>query len=171
MMNAFVRPFSVVAASVLFAACLAQEDAKKKDAPAAAKEGEGDSKKIYRRATPEKLEAVFKRMNIDFKKVKGKSDGIWLYDYEKNDYKIRVHNYLGNDLWIDAHFSAKTPLEDVNDWNTRAKFSRAVQLKEKQAVSLEAQLDCGGGVTDGIIRQFIERFDGELVQFTKFLSR
>jgi hypothetical protein len=47
-----------------------------------------------------------------------------------------------------------------------------VQLKgEKDTISLEAQLDCVGGVTDNIIRQFIQRFDGEVAQFNKFITK
>ena len=60
----------------------------------------------------------------------------------------------------------------VNEWNVQAKFSRAVRLKgDKGVVSLESQLDCIGGVTDAIIRQFINRFDGEMQQFTKFAKK
>ncbi len=131
-----------------------------------------EAKKIYRNVTADKLEAILKGLNVVYKKGKGKSDGVWVYDFEKSDFKIRLQNFVGNDLWIEAHFKDKTPLEKVNQWNMRAKFSRAVQLAgEKDAVSLEAQLDCVGGVSDAIIRQFIERFDGELVQFAKYLSK
>jgi hypothetical protein len=162
--------------ALLLAACSlpasAQEETKK-EAPSDAKQtAPGDGKKVYRNVSSEKLEAILKDMKLDFKKTKGKADGIWFYDFEKNDYKIRLHNYQGNDLWIDAHFNDKLLPVDVNNWNIRAKFSRAVQLKEgRQAVSLEAQLDCVGGVSDGIIRQFVNRFDGELAQFSKFLSK
>lgn len=131
-----------------------------------------DAKKVYRNVTPEKLEAILADLKIKFQKVKGKEEGITFYDFERNKYKIRLHNYQGKDLWIDAHFSDKVTLDEINQWNIRAKFSRAVLLKgDENPVSLESQLDCVGGTTDIIVRQFIERFDGEIAQFVKFLSK
>src|SRR5262249_27497819 len=134
---------------------------------------EEESAKVYRNVTPEKLEAILADLKIKFQKVKGKEEGVAFYDFERNKYKIRLHNYQGKDLWIDAHFSDKVNLAEINQWNIRAKFSRAVLLKgdDNPSVSLEAQLDCVGGTADILIRQFIERFDGEIVQFVKFLSK
>ncbi len=131
-----------------------------------------DDKKIVHNVTNERVEAILKDLGIEYKKSAGKSEGIQFYDFERNNYKIRLHNYQGKDLWIDAFFSDALSGEEVNNWNSRAKFSRAVQLKgEKQAVSLEAQLDCMGGVNDLIVSQFIRRFDGEVLQFVKFLAK
>ena len=131
-----------------------------------------DDKKIVHNVTAERIEAILKELSVDYKKSAGKSEGIQFYDFERNNYKIRLHNYQGKDLWIDAFFSDALSAEEVNQWNSRAKFSRAVQLKgDKQAVSLEAQLDCMGGVNDLIVRQFIRRFDGEVLQFVKFLAK
>ncbi len=42
---------------------------------------------------------------------------------------------------------------------------------DKLDVSLESQLDCLGGVTDPIVRNFVTRFDGELRDFVKFISK
>jgi hypothetical protein len=131
-----------------------------------------DDKKIVQNVTAERIEAILKDLGIEFKKSAGKTEGVQFYDFERNNYKIRLHNYQGKDLWIDAFFSDAMSAEEVNQWNSRAKFSRAVQLKgEKQAVSLEAQLDCMGGVNDLIVRQFVRRFDGEVLQFVKFLAK
>ena len=133
---------------------------------------DGGDKKIYRNVASEKLEAIFAEMKIEFQQSKGKGDGVQLYDFERNKFKIRLHNYQGKDLWIDAHFTDPLTLADVNQWNTRAKFSRAVLLKsEKTTVSLEAQLDCLGGTTDAHLKQFILRFDGEIAQFVAFISK
>jgi hypothetical protein len=131
-----------------------------------------DEKKIVHSVTGERIEGILKDLGVEFKKSAGKSEGIQFYDFEKSGYKIRLHNYQGKDLWIDAFFSDAIPAEEINKWNSRAKFSRAVQLKgEKQAVSLEAQLDCMGGTNELIVRQFIRRFDGEVLQFVKFLAK
>ncbi|MBI3408809.1 MAG: YbjN domain-containing protein [Planctomycetes bacterium] len=130
--------------------------------------------KVITKVSNEKVESILNAMDITFKKVPGKKDGVTFFDYDRNNYKIRLHNYDGKDLWIDALFNDKTSLEQVNQWNVQAKFSRAVLLKNpegKETISLESQMDCAGGVTDGMIRQFINRFDGELKNFVKFLSK
>jgi hypothetical protein len=128
---------------------------------------------VYRNVSVEKLEGILEEMKIDFNKVEGKSKGIWFYDFERNNFKVRLHNYQGHDLWIDVVFTDKISLKEVNGWNVRAKFSRAVQVKNDDRVttSLESQLDCEGGVTDGMIRQFIVRFDGEIKSFVQYLTK
>jgi hypothetical protein len=132
-----------------------------------------DEEKAYRSVSTEKLEGILKEMKIKYKKSEGKSEGIYFYDYERNKFKIRLHNYNGKDLWIDALFTDKSSLAEINVWNKRTKFSRAVLLKngERETISLESQIDCLGGVTDTIIRQFINRFDGEINGFVKFLVK
>jgi hypothetical protein len=135
--------------------------------------GQDADKKIYRNVTSERLEAVLEELGLKYTKLPGKSEGIHSYDFERNKFKVRLYNYHGKDLWIDAFFSDPLSLEEVNQWNSRAKFSRAVLIKanEKPAVSLESQLDCMGGVSDVIVRQFVRRFDGEVAQFVKFLAK
>lgn len=132
-----------------------------------------DKGKVYRKVAPEKLDAILKQMKIEFEKSQGKKTGTWHYDFERSNFKVRLNNHEGRDLWIDVVFTDKISLKEVNDWNIRAKFSRAVQLKEGERVttSLEAQLDCDGGVTDGMIRQFILRFDGEIKTFVQLLTK
>lgn len=130
--------------------------------------------KVYTRVTTEKTEALLKGMNIAFKKTAGKKDGTWFYDFERNNFKVRLHNYEAKDLWIDALFNDQTTLQEINAWNVKAKFSRAVHFKNnegKDTISLESQIDCMGGVTDGMIRQFINRFDSEVAAFVKHLSK
>jgi hypothetical protein len=129
--------------------------------------------KVQRSVSSAKLESILQDMKIKYDKTAGKEDGIHFYDFERNTFRIRLHNYQGRDLWIDVRFNDQTNLKDINEWNIRAKFSRAVLLKEgdKQSTSLEAQIDCLGGITDGMIRQFIVRFDGELKSFVQFLTK
>jgi len=129
--------------------------------------------KVQRSVSSAKLESILQDMKIKYDKTAGKEDGIHFYDFERNTFRIRLHNYQGRDLWIDVRFNDQTTLKDINEWNIRAKFSRAVLLKEgdKQSTSLEAQIDCLGGITDGMIRQFIVRFDGELKSFVQFLTK
>lgn len=129
--------------------------------------------KIYQEIGPEKIESLLGELKIEFKKSPGKKEGIFFYDFERQNFKVRLHNYNGKDLWIDALFNEKLTLEDVNRWNQRARFSRAVLLKDKdsQTVSLESQLDCLGGVSDPVVKSFVSRFDREIAEFVKFLSK
>ncbi len=125
--------------------------------------------RAYRDVTPEKIEGVLNAMKITFQKSKDKTPGDFFYDFEHNNLKVRLHNYAGRDLWIDAQFNDKFPIEDLNRWNTKAKFTRAVLLKE--TVSVEYQVDCSAGTSDAIIRQFIQRFQNELGEFVKFVAK
>ena len=129
--------------------------------------------KVQRSVSAAKLESILEEMKIKYDKTAGKAPGVHFYDFERNSFKVRLHNYAGRDLWIDVHFTDKVTPKEVNDWNVRAKFSRAVLLKDdkKQSTSLEAQIDCEGGITDGMIRQFILRFDGEIKSFEQFLTK
>jgi hypothetical protein len=131
------------------------------------------------RLSSEKLETLLKGLKIDFKKSPHeKAKGAFRYDFERNGTKIRLINFNSEDLWIESIFNDKLSLEDVNGWNVKAKFSRCVLIpadekseKAISSISLEAQLDCFGGVTEGMARQFINRFDEELKEFAKYLSK
>jgi hypothetical protein len=129
--------------------------------------------RVQRSVSSEKLEGILKDLKIKFQKSAGKSDGVHFYDFERNNFKVRLHNYHGRDLWIDVQFTDKIGLAEINEWNVRAKFSRAVLLGkgDKQMASLEAQIECQGGITDGMIRQLILRFDGEVKEFVQFLTK
>ena len=139
----------------------------------AARPGGAQDAEVYKNVSSQRLEKILDGLEIRYKKTPGPKDGIHYYDFTRNNYKIRLHNYNGQDLWIDCLFKDRVALEDVNRWNVRAKFSRAVQVKDgdKVSVSLENQIDCLGGTTDAFIRQFILRFDGEIRDFVNFVSR
>ena len=132
----------------------------------------GHAQQVYKNLASSKLEKILADQGIDYKKTNGDKDGIHFYDYTRNGYKIRLHNYQGKDLWIDAVFTDKLTPDDVNRWNVRAKFSRCVLLttNDKVTVSLENQYDCLGGCTDAIVRQFVVRFDGEVRDFVEFVK-
>ena len=134
--------------------------------------------KVMSGVSSEKLEALLKTLKIDFKKSPHeKIKDSFRYDYERDETKVRLINFKGEDLWIESIFNDKLELAEVNAWNVKAKFTRCVLIpgdKDKKAVasiSLEAQLDCSGGATEGMVRQFITRFDGELKEFAKFISK
>jgi hypothetical protein len=134
--------------------------------------GEGQKTKVFKVLPNEHLEKLLKEAEIDFKKVPAKEEGIMFYDYERHGYKLRLHSYAGKDLWLEAIFP-RASLDALNRWNQRTKFTRAVLVAEDEgdSTSLEVQLDCTGGITEGMIRQFLRRFDGEVQSFAKFLKQ
>lgn len=130
--------------------------------------GSSSDDAIYTKVTSDKLEAILKDLKIDYKKVEIKG-GIVAYDYESNNHKLRLANFGGDDLMIDAHFK-KLKLEDVNQYNLKRSFIRCVaySMNGVEYTSLESNLECVGGVSDGIIRHFIASFDEEVKLFTKY---
>jgi hypothetical protein len=127
---------------------------------------------VYKNVPSASLERILGELKIQYKKTAGDKAGFFYYEFERKGYRIRLHNYAGKDLWLEALSSDRLSLKDVNRWNQQAKFSRCVLLtgNGKMTVSLESQLDCLGGVTDATVRQFIRRFDGEVRDFAMFVN-
>ena len=96
--------------------------------------------------------------------------GLFLYDYARNNFGLRLQNNNGGDLWIIAVFGKIAP-EEMNRWNRQTHLTRVVPIRGfgEETATLEAQLDCLGGVTDGMVRQFITGFDKEVAGFSAFL--
>ena len=128
---------------------------------------------VYHSVTSEKLESLLRDLAISYQKAPGKKDKVFTYEFERKGCKVRLYNYGGEDLWIESDFAEKASLEEVNRWNMRAKFSRAVFVKNgaSASISLEGQVDCSLGITDGMIRQFVQRFDAEIEAFVNFLKK
>jgi len=126
---------------------------------------------MYAPVTSQKIEAVLKSLNIAYEKTDLKNDAGSFYDFEASNFKLRLVNFAGKDLMIDAHFK-KIPLEDVNRWNLEKKFIRAVSYSAKgpDYSALEANLDCEIGTTDGILRNFIVGFQEDVKQFAKYVQ-
>jgi hypothetical protein len=136
--------------------------------PAASQEEE-----VVTKVTGAGLEKILKEMTIKFKKVPGKDEDIFSYEFERGTFKVRLHNFKGNDLMLDAVFK-EIPLAEVNKYNFNRKFIRLVLYQPdngKKYTALETNLDCQGGVSDGVIRYFIGTFDGELREFAKFIAK
>lgn len=126
---------------------------------------------VYKNVSSEMLERILKDIGIAYKKSAG-AKGSVSYEYNREGYTIRLQNYEGKDLWLEALFGDRLALGDVNGWNIRAKFSRCVLLQSagKSSMSLENQFDCLGGCTDQNVRQFILRFDQELRNFAAYVK-
>jgi hypothetical protein len=138
--------------------------------PIAARSQE-DKEKVYRSVSAALAEDILRDLDIRYKKNTAKDAAIVSYDFERKTYKIRLMNFGGKDLMLDALFPA-TSIERMNQWNVQAKFSRGVLYPGggKPYSAIETNLDCVGGVTAGAIKQFIRRFDDEVKSFDKFLA-
>jgi hypothetical protein len=128
--------------------------------------------KVYINVSDETVEKILQGLDLKFDKGERKDRKIAFFNFKRGEQSYRLYNYR-NDLWIESIFDKKMSLQEVNRWNAEAKFSRAVLIEEKDktSVSLEAQLDCLGGVTDAMIRQFVNRFDEETQRFVKLLAK
>lgn len=124
--------------------------------------------KVQFQVSHERLERILKELDVSYQKTPNPAlfGGGFSYFYTRNNTKIRLTNTNGLHLLIDSVFM-KIPLEDVNRWNREGHMSRAVVLSN-DALSLETWLVCGGGVTDGMIRQFFRTFESDLQAFSKF---
>jgi Putative bacterial sensory transduction regulator len=127
----------------------------------------------FKNVASDRLERILRDLNIDFRKTPDrKTNNIFYYDFERNNFKIRLTNFGGQDLMIDCAYAA-APLAKVNQWNIKRTYVRAVfypgSNNTKPVTTLESNLDCLGGTTDGIIRYFISSFDGEVKAFDEFL--
>jgi hypothetical protein len=126
--------------------------------------------KVYRQVPNDAVERVLQSLELKYQKdeLKGKT-GIMFFDFKRGNIEYRLYNY-GHDLWIESTYERSMKSEDINRWNSEAKFSRLViiEQKDRTTLSLEYQLDCVGGVTDAVIKQYINRFDEEAKRFAKF---
>jgi hypothetical protein len=127
--------------------------------------------KVYRTVSNDAVEKILQSLELKYQKAerKDKDSTTMYFDFTRGGQPFRLYNY-GNDLWIECTFEKKLVAAEINRWNAEAKFSRLVLIeqKDKTLLSLEAQLDCLGGVTDAVIKQYINRFDEEAKKFAKF---
>jgi hypothetical protein len=126
---------------------------------------------VYTDVTEQRLERVLNALNIKFNRKAGGVPGVFLYDFVRNGYNLRVTNFKGKDLMIDAVF-ARTSLDSINKYHLQRNFVRVVLYpgSGKPYTSLESNLDCVGGCSDSILRAWIVIFDTEVATFDKFLK-
>jgi hypothetical protein len=122
---------------------------------------------VLTEVTNDKLENLLKTQGINYTK-KANKDGIMMFDFALNDHQLRLYNFGGKDLMIDTHYK-KISLEQANRYNLNRKFIRVVNFTGKaEYTSLESNLDCEAGVTEGAIRNWIESFAGDARHFAEF---
>lgn len=121
--------------------------------------------------TDDKLENILKTQGISFKKSVN-ANGIPLFDFELGGQKLRLYNFGGKDLMMDVHFR-KISLEHANRYNLNRKFVRVVNYrgKDTEYTALEINLDCEGGVTEGMIRNWIISFGEDARHFSEYARK
>lgn len=121
--------------------------------------------------TNEVLEKILKDLKLMYRKQVA-PNGLTLFEYEKNNHKLHIYNFGGRDLMIDANFPSITPV-DANAYNLKRKFIRVVNYRGKQGdyTSLESNLDCTAGVTEGMIRHFITSYDQDMIHFRNYVQK
>jgi hypothetical protein len=126
---------------------------------------------IYTKVTDEKIEAILTELKLEYKKIEIKERPVTQFEYVANNHRLRLTNFGGADLMIDAQFQ-KLPLATLNDYNLKRKFIRAVgyDVRGTEFTSLETNLDCVGGISDNILRYFIRAFSDEVKEFTNFVK-
>jgi hypothetical protein len=126
---------------------------------------------VLTEVTNEKIENILKTQAITYQK-KTNNAGVMMFDFEMNGYKLRLYNFGGKDLMIDAHFR-KIPLEDANKYNLNRKFVRVVNYKSKDVeyTALEANLDCEAGATEGMVRHWISSFGEDTRHFSDYTKK
>jgi hypothetical protein len=119
----------------------------------------------------EKIENILKTQGINYEK-KVNPSGVTTFDFEMSKHKLRMYNFGGKDLMIDAHFK-KLPLSAANRYNLNRKFIRVVNYKGKDVeyTALEYNLDCESGVTEGAIRNWIISFGGDVEHFAEYAKK
>jgi Putative bacterial sensory transduction regulator len=138
----------------------------------AAAQGTGDDR-VYRFLTADQLEDFLTSFQIPFKKTDDLTQrGVYYYDFKRGSFNVRLSYFDGKDLMIDNIFRKSASLDRINEWNKKAKFSRASLHKGNMGehVMLEYNLDVLGGVTKGTVRQMITQFDTECKNFDRFLA-
>src|SRR5258708_5517709 len=123
MTRRFMGP--MLAGLVLLLALTSPGGAQKKDKGLAKTVGP-----LVQSLTPEQAADFLKGLGIELKQsAKAKTA---YFDFTRNNFKIRLHLFEGGkDFMLDAVFPA-VPLDVLNQWNLKSKYSRAVLDRDKQ---------------------------------------
>ncbi|MBI3824105.1 MAG: hypothetical protein HY289_15665 [Planctomycetes bacterium] len=126
---------------------------------------------ILAEVATDKIEGILKSQKITFTK-KVNNAGVAMLDFEMNGHNVRLYNFNGKDLMIDAHFK-KLALDDANGYNLSRKFVRVVNYKGKDVeyTALECNLDCEAGVSEGMIRHWINTFGEDVRHFAEYTKK
>jgi hypothetical protein len=128
------------------------------------------AQQVFKEITPKRLEGILDGMSLQYKKLEG-APGVTYYDFKMRNLTVRLTNFNGKDLLIDM-FMTPIDLKRVNEWNRKAKFTRAYLATENgvESVVLASNLDILGGVTDDTVKQFLREFETSLTDFSNFTA-
>jgi hypothetical protein len=129
--------------------------------------------KVYRSVNARQLEDILNDLSIKFRKSQPENlPEDYRFQFERGGFTVLFTLSKGKVLWLSASFP-RVPLEKINQWNEKAKYSRAIlsRQKDQEFTIVEWQLDAGGGVTDNMIRQFIKGFHEEVSNFDSFIGK
>jgi hypothetical protein len=138
-MHHAIKPLAVAALILLVGTASAQQD-------------------VLREIGNDRLEAVFRRLNLEFTKIRS-SDLETAYDYKIKGDVYTVTSTRGKELKIEVTLPG-ADWKVLNDWNGRSKLSRA-RLSKDMAV-LSVYLDLAGGVTEETVTNLISGFNNEV---------
>jgi hypothetical protein len=126
--------------------------------------------KLHTYVSNDLLERVLNGLNVTFTKSTGSTT---TYRFTLQGQSVRVSNFGGSDLMVDASFKTAS-LNTINVYNVDRKFVRAVAYNRgasNEYTALESNLDCVGGVNEDMIRAFIVNFPGEARRFGEHLAK
>lgn len=128
---------------------------------------------ILTAVTAEKIESILKSQGIQHKKTSN-SKGVPIFDFELNGQKLRLYNFDGKDLMMDAQYR-RIELEHVNRYNLNKKFIRVVNYRDparnREYTAVETNLDCEAGVTESMIRHWIVSFSEDAQDFAEYARK
>jgi primary-amine oxidase len=134
--------------------------------------GSGQGTPVLDTVSVRALEDVLDGLNIRYEKSQQKDregrplPNRYHYRFARTGREVTLFYYNGKELML-QHRQGRLTLDRVNAWNVAALFSRA--YTDADGSVLEWTLDCGAGVTRQTVRNFIQRFDQELVRFERFV--
>lgn len=127
---------------------------------------------VFKGVPVEKLEAVFRSLNITVKKSPGPGENVTHFDYELDKLRFTLINIAGKELVAVARFP-KIDMDVINQYNLNRKFVRVSlhKVQDQEFTSLESFLDCQGGTSEAILRGFIVGFEDEVRHFIETMKK
>ena len=123
------------------------------------------TEKVVRKATPQFVEQLLGKLDLDYKEASKNS-----YLIQLAGMKMLILIQTG-DLQLYIGFKgAKASVNRINEWNRTHRFSRAYVDKDNDPV-LESDLDFAGGVTLDTLKNFITLFESSAKAYKEFLTK
>jgi hypothetical protein len=121
-------------------------------------------KMVVQNASPEFIETLLTKLNLDYTKVRDNA-----YRFQVKGYKVVLFN-KGEDMQLYAGFSKSgVTLARINSWNKGKRFTRAYLDDENDPV-LESDLNLEGGVSAENLLRFIAIFNQSLEVFIEHIK-